>query len=420
MFFFSCSEARYHLAASYYVLREYELDLLKRRSDKDFVAEWANLQKYYADLGKYWIKYGLFLFDASRRSLPSNESDMAINDILIKSFKESLPRKSYHSINKNLKEKLQTIEENPEDLNEIPSNQELAPNNEESTRPVVEFINTNTNNSNNAEQQKQDDECKDEMKQNKEKEDLAEKHKTHEDVAEITSSLIDLIDDRLKDEDNDRKYCVAKYISMLDHHLNNHDREEKVVKNGGKDSSNYEFAFPTLPLGDIESKVTDALVTTLDGARKLFLFTQEWVKRSKAYYCIQDYPLDYVNLVLDLNDLYRYLSLYETSIELQYDVQKRRVDLLEKLTQILKEYRPQFYLMLNIELVNELTQAQIELILLNLRRLNSAPSPAHHKEDIYRRMEALLDIRKRLSRKESHVTYSASKMVTSINEPETT
>lgn len=108
-----------------------------------------------------------------------------------------------------------------------------------------------------------------------------------------------------------------------------------------------------------------------------------------------------MNLILDLNELYRYLSKFETNLEDQYDVQKRRVHLLEAFSVIIKEFQPQYYLSLNIELLNELTHAQIELLGINIRKLNHAQSlPLSEvfdkREQSIRKIEALIDIRKRL------------------------
>lgn len=77
----------------------------------------------------------------------------------------------------------------------------------------------------------------------------------------------------------------------------------------------------------------------------------------------------YVSCVLDLSELYRYLAFYETDLDSQYNVQKRRADALETLSGILKEVRPQCYIAVSVELLRELAEVQIELMGLNLKRI---------------------------------------------------
>lgn len=89
-------------------------------------------------------------------------------------------------------------------------------------------------------------------------------------------------------------------------------------------------------------------------------------------------------------------------MEDQYEVQNRRVLVLESLSVIVKEFQPHYYLSLNIELLSELTEAQIELLGINIKKLHQAKSLPlaqmfDKREQSIRKMEALIDIRKRLS-----------------------
>ena len=56
-------------------------------------------------------------------------------------------------------------------------------------------------------------------------------------------------------------------------------------------------------------------VETTVQARALFLHTHSWLKRVKSFYTLNEYPLEYVNAILDLSELYRYLAFYEEDIE---------------------------------------------------------------------------------------------------------
>lgn len=111
------------------------------------------------------------------------------------------------------------------------------------------------------------------------------------------------------------------------------------------------------------------LVKSIDEARILFLHTQIWLKRARIFYTLRDHPYIYVNCILDLSELYRYLAYFESDIESQYSVQKRRADALETLSGILKDVRPQCYIAVSVEILRELAEVHLELMGLNMRRL---------------------------------------------------
>lgn len=106
-----------------------------------------------------------------------------------------------------------------------------------------------------------------------------------------------------------------------------------IVKN---DILEENLLYPKLNLIDIENSVTCNYISTLGEARKLFVFSQNWLKKSKEFYTLDSHPFDFVNTILDLSELYRYVAFYENDLECQYNVQKRRVDVLETLSAILK------------------------------------------------------------------------------------
>lgn len=251
-------EARHHLAAALHVLQEYEKELHDYKDDPDFSEEWEEYQHYYADVARYWVKYGLFLFNASRtQNMKNTDSDV---------------------------------------------------------------IDTNDKG--------------------------------------------DSSDDPLKNPEN--------------------------------------LVFPTINVEHIENQVTDELVKTSEQARTLFIHSQVWLKRSKQFYTVHEHTLDYVNSILDLSELYRYIAFYEEDIEGQYNVQKRRADVLETLSNILKEVRPQCYVAVGIELFRELAEVQLELLALSMQKLYQmdtnivAQNMAVVQDYNVRKMEAISDIHSRL------------------------
>lgn len=89
----------------------------------------------------------------------------------------------------------------------------------------------------------------------------------------------------------------------------------------------------------------------------------------RLYFTLREYPLHYVNSVLDLSELYRYLAFYEADLDAQYAVHKRRADALETLCSVLRDVRPQCYVAVSVELLRELTEVQVEMMGINLHRI---------------------------------------------------
>ncbi|XP_043278145.1 KIF-binding protein-like [Venturia canescens] len=151
-------------------------------------------------------------------------------------------------------------------------------------------------------------------------------------------------------------------------------------------------------LSESENEVAASLIETTGQARSLFLHTHSWLKKVKTYYNLNEYPMEYVNVVLDLSELYRYLAFYEEEIESQYAVQKLRADALETLSTVLREIRPQCYISVSVELLRELAEVQLEMMGLNLRRIYAAKEATSRdtSETTLHKMDALADIHSRL------------------------
>lgn len=115
--------------------------------------------------------------------------------------------------------------------------------------------------------------------------------------------------------------------------------------------------------------ITSNYIESAEEARNLFSQTHIWLKRARMFYTLRDYPYIYVNCILDLSELYRYLAYFEPEIETQYSIQKRRADALEALSGILKDVRPQCYVAVCVEILKELAEVHLELMGLNMKRI---------------------------------------------------
>jgi len=75
-------------------------------------------------------------------------------------------------------------------------------------------------------------------------------------------------------------------------------------------------------------------------ARTIFLLAQHWTNIAKEYYKLDDHASDYVELTTDYAVMFKYLAFFETSLERQIKMHKRRVAILEEL---LSSLNPKIY-----------------------------------------------------------------------------
>ncbi|KAK4887643.1 hypothetical protein RN001_003914 [Aquatica leii] len=172
------------------------------------------------------------------------------------------------------------------------------------------------------------------------------------------------------------------------------------------EQSEQELIFANLEINteDIPKKI----IKNSEEARSLFLHTHNWLKKAKTYYNFCDYPIYYVNTILDLSELLRFLAFYEPDLDAQYNVQKKRADALETLSTVLKEVRPQCYAAVSIELLRELSEVQIEMMGINLRRLHmSTNEDVNTSNSLMQRISAITSIRMKLD--DASVVETASK-----------
>ncbi|KAJ8956934.1 hypothetical protein NQ318_014353 [Aromia moschata] len=150
-----------------------------------------------------------------------------------------------------------------------------------------------------------------------------------------------------------------------------------------------EVNVPSVPVSEIRGN---------EEAKSLFLHTHKWLKRARLYYTLRDYPIQYVNIVLELSELYRLLAFYESDIDAQYSLQKKRYETLEALSGILKDVRPNCYVSVCVELIREIIEVQIELMNLNLKKLyNPCVEVNMNGDELKRRMDAVIDINSKMN-----------------------
>lgn len=113
-----------------------------------------------------------------------------------------------------------------------------------------------------------------------------------------------------------------------------------------------------------------------EDAKLVFLNVKKWLDDAKEYYVLMDHASDYVQIIQDLSQAYKYLACFETNEDRQAKMHKRRIDLLEEIKDQLNE---SYYLAICRELWIELGETYSEILDIKLDRLKASdekPTPA--------------------------------------------
>ena len=105
---------------------------------------------------------------------------------------------------------------------------------------------------------------------------------------------------------------------------------------------NPEDLFEDIDVSEIESRVF-VVTSTYKEAKEVFLFAQEQITIALAFFPLNGYVTDHIEVLQDASNLYKLLSKFELDEELKCRMQKRRIDLLEEPSNSLN---PQHYLMI--------------------------------------------------------------------------
>ncbi|XP_028139251.2 KIF-binding protein-like [Diabrotica virgifera virgifera] len=157
-------------------------------------------------------------------------------------------------------------------------------------------------------------------------------------------------------------------------------------------------------------------ITNIQEARELFTYTHKWLKRARSFYNLRDYPLQYVNVIQELNELYRYLAFYEKDIDSQYEVHKKRHETLEMLSSLLREVRPTGYNTVSLEIVKEIIDVQLEMMQINLKRVfNPNEDTNYSQEEIKKKIEIFNSVNDKMGNLCKDVNNSSPKFVSDID-----
>ncbi|XP_034950715.1 KIF-binding protein [Chelonus insularis] len=126
----------------------------------------------------------------------------------------------------------------------------------------------------------------------------------------------------------------------------------------------------------IAKQITDKYLLDFNDAKKVFLNVQQWLDQAKKYYALETHASDYVHIMQDMSQAYKYLSFFEDDEDRQAKMHKRRIDILEH---VIKELNPRYYQsecrQIWIEL-GETYSAILDIKVDKLRASDDRPAPA--------------------------------------------
>ncbi|XP_076686657.1 KIF-binding protein [Andrena cerasifolii] len=173
--------------------------------------------------------------------------------------------------------------------------------------------------------------------------------------------------------------CWAKYgILLMSESRNNlledDETEEKSDQSEDADSSKSKLTndliFDVLEkeIESIASQVTDKYLLDFDDARPVFLNVQQWLKQAKEYYTLECHASDYISIVQDVSQAYKYLAFFEEHEDRRAKMHKRRIDVLES---AVKELNPHYYKAACRQIWLELAETYSDILDIKLDRLES-------------------------------------------------
>ena len=156
-----------------------------------------------------------------------------------------------------------------------------------------------------------------------------------------------------------------------DNKLNSADSKEGIYNS----LDNLKFTSLEKKVETIANEITDKYLLDFNDAKLVFFKVQEWIKDAQKYYSLENHASDYVQLVQDMSQAYKYLVFFEQNEDRQAKMHKRRIDILEA---VLKQISEKYYQTACREIWMELGETYSEILDIKLERLQASeerPTP---------------------------------------------
>ena len=202
---------------------------------------------------------------------------------------------------------------------------------------------------------------------------LKEKTETNGDSEELAAEW-----ENFKHRRADVARCWAKYgillMSASRNNLLEDDETEEKNDQSDADSSkskltnDLKFDVLEKEIESIASQVTDKYLLDFNDARPVFLNVQRWLEQAKEYYTLECHASDYISIVQDVSQAYKYLAFFEEHEDRQAKMHKRRIDVLES---AVKELNPHYYKSACRQIWFELAETYSDILDIKVDRLQS-------------------------------------------------
>lgn len=135
------------------------------------------------------------------------------------------------------------------------------------------------------------------------------------------------------------------------------------------------LSFNGINVNSYEDQITDQFILQLSDAKKVFLKTQDWIKKAQEYYNLDTLASDYIEIIQDQSQLYLNFLFFEDDQDNQAKLHKRRIDSLEH---IISNINSQYYMNYCRQIWFELGQIYSDIIDIKsekLRETKERPKP---------------------------------------------
>ncbi|KAL2727660.1 hypothetical protein V1477_016936 [Vespula maculifrons] len=114
------------------------------------------------------------------------------------------------------------------------------------------------------------------------------------------------------------------------------------------------------------NQITDKYLLDFNDAKLVFLNIQKWIEQAKSYYTLENHASDYVEIIQDISQAYKYLAFFDESEDRRAKMHKRRIDMLQA---TVKELNPQYYKTACRQIWTELSETYSDILDIKLDRL---------------------------------------------------
>ncbi|ODM97038.1 KIF1-binding protein [Orchesella cincta] len=181
-------------------------------------------------------------------------------------------------------------------------------------------------------------------------------------------ALLEASCDRLRDLEEQTKKAIKFEDKMT------FTKHEKLSLEIGYEQEEYdtlllirELKFPSLDFAQFdESEMSGRFVRDFDEGRAVFLATQKWVNIAKEYYVIDEFATDYIDIITDYSESFKYLSFFEPGLDRQIKMHRRRINLLEEL---LAALNPKVYFDIFYHLLRDLAETYEKIYKLKVEEI---------------------------------------------------